>query len=494
MERKKGMYAMEREHRKLAEARYRKGWSQEQVAESVGIARSTISQWERGVQTPQEFYVHRLCDFYQMTREELGLEELARCKPRSTTKTPTSDTLSSLRTEATGKPELQEARELPITPSQPEDIVAPGTLTLNASELIAASTTKQEPQLQHLLENDKAVDRREAVKTISSLGLAFLTRSDVLLNTQPLEQHSVLADLPGFDETTPETLPHFATLTETCRHLSEGNELAIAERILWTYLPKVEALALLSFEQQPLAAAIVSQGYVLAASLAGHRNNLRERLHYSEQALLYGKLAQDRNLQVVALRQVAISFDCMRQPGNVLHTYQRAFPHLDDISPLLRACIYADISGAHAQLGHEQDAYRFMGMAYEHFPQYPEQEPLYLRTICRHSSLIFWDALNHLLLQQPLKTEKIFERIDGLHPNSQNPERNRAEVLNYQVETFMALRKMDQACTYLETAVKAAKAVGSVRRFQETCTLFQQMNNLWRHEQQVQQLADLFVG
>jgi transcriptional regulator with XRE-family HTH domain/tetratricopeptide (TPR) repeat protein len=67
---------------KLAVARYRKGWSQQQVAEAVGAARSTLSQWERGVQVPQEFYVQRLCDFYQMTRAELGLDGLVRYRPR----------------------------------------------------------------------------------------------------------------------------------------------------------------------------------------------------------------------------------------------------------------------------------------------------------------------------------------------------------------------------------------------------------------------------
>ena len=73
---------MEGEYSKLAMARYRKGWSQQQIAEAVGIARSTLSQWERGVQVPQEFYVQRLCDFYQMTRAELGLDGLVRYRPR----------------------------------------------------------------------------------------------------------------------------------------------------------------------------------------------------------------------------------------------------------------------------------------------------------------------------------------------------------------------------------------------------------------------------
>jgi hypothetical protein len=44
------------------------------------------------------------------------------------------------------------------------------------------------------------------------------------------------------DEVTPEKLQDFASLTEVCRRLSEGNELQAAEKILWAYLPRVESL------------------------------------------------------------------------------------------------------------------------------------------------------------------------------------------------------------------------------------------------------------
>jgi transcriptional regulator with XRE-family HTH domain len=36
------------ERTKLATARYEKGWSQEEVAERVGVTRNTFSKWERG--------------------------------------------------------------------------------------------------------------------------------------------------------------------------------------------------------------------------------------------------------------------------------------------------------------------------------------------------------------------------------------------------------------------------------------------------------------
>src|SRR5450631_3902618 len=61
------------ERTKLATARYEKGWSQEEVAERVGVTRNTFSKWERGVVTPYPFHIHRLCKLFEKTTEELDL-------------------------------------------------------------------------------------------------------------------------------------------------------------------------------------------------------------------------------------------------------------------------------------------------------------------------------------------------------------------------------------------------------------------------------------
>src|SRR5436305_14327498 len=61
------------ERTKLAAARYEKGWSQEEVAERVGVTRNTFSKWERGVVTPYPIHVHRLCEIYGKSASELDL-------------------------------------------------------------------------------------------------------------------------------------------------------------------------------------------------------------------------------------------------------------------------------------------------------------------------------------------------------------------------------------------------------------------------------------
>ncbi len=301
------------------------------------------------------------------------------------------------------------------------------------------------------------------------------------------------AQLLNVTEAAPETLESFRSLIDTCRHLSEGNELKVAERILWSYLPHITSLAKITLSDQRTSANIASQGYLLAASLAGHRNDLQARQQLSEQSLLYGKLAADRNLQIAAIRQLAITYNYLGRPDKILQIYQQTFPYLGEVSSLLRACLYADISGAYAQLNQQQEAFRFLELAYEYFPEKYDNEPSFLRTICRYSTLIICDGLHHLHFGQPNEAAKIFARIDGLQPKVAMPERIRIDLLNCQAEVFVELKDMEQATHYLETAGKASITIGSKRRFQESFIVFQQMQKTWKDEPLIRNLESLFI-
>lgn len=59
---------------KLTAARYRKGWSQEEAAERVGVTRNTLSLWERGLAAPYPLHCQRLCEIYEKPADELDLE------------------------------------------------------------------------------------------------------------------------------------------------------------------------------------------------------------------------------------------------------------------------------------------------------------------------------------------------------------------------------------------------------------------------------------
>ena len=55
----------------LKELRLRDGLSQEELAEHVGVTKSTISQWERGVFYPKHKYINILAKFFTVSVETL---------------------------------------------------------------------------------------------------------------------------------------------------------------------------------------------------------------------------------------------------------------------------------------------------------------------------------------------------------------------------------------------------------------------------------------
>jgi tetratricopeptide (TPR) repeat protein len=320
------------------------------------------------------------------------------------------------------------------------------------------SALSPQAEEEHNQESEAMMDRREAIKKLGHMGLILAAAPHVLLETTLTEQDAKTATIPELDE---ETWTHFEQLIETCWHLSKGNVLDIVEPTLWAYLPKLAAIATHSSKQQQIAAAITSQGYLLAAILAGHRDDLQERQSHCEQALSYGTVAKDRNLQVAALRQLALTFDYKDRPRKALQTYEQALPILSEVSPLLRARMFAGLAGSYAQFEREQDALRCISQAYESFPEQPEADPTFLYADCGYFTLVLWKGLMHLDLKQPKEAEKVFAHIDGLQPQVRIPERVRIEFLNYQAETFVALRDMERSSTYLEAAVKASLALRS---------------------------------
>ena len=340
-------------------------------------------------------------------------------------------------------------------------------------------------------EGESLIDRREAMKKLGNIGITLAAAPHFLLDASLPERDRSTPKVPNIDE---ETWTHFEKLIETCWHLSKGNVLEIVEPTLWAYLPKLAAIAKHSSKQQHIAAAITSQGYLLAAILAGHRDDLQERQSHCEQALSYGNMARDRNLQVAALRQLALTFDYKDRPRKALQTYEQSLPFLDEVSPLLRARMYAGLAGSYAQFEQEQEALRSMGLAYESFPEQPEADPTFLYADCGSFTLILWEGLMHLDLKRPKEAEQVFARVDGLQPKLKVPERVRIEFLNYQAETFITMRDMDRSLAYLEETVKASLALGSERRYTQANEVYQKMCVVWPYESRVKTLRELFIS
>lgn len=411
--------------------RLRNGWSQQQLADFALVSLSTVARAERGMPIRVDC-IQRLSECLSKSPEQLELVKIR----------------------------IVESRDSQDASSQQENI-------------------ELEP------EDEIEMNRREATKTIGKiLGTTLLGA------TQPLEQLSTLLKPIHVDA---HTLEHFGTLTEICWKLGNGHELETAGAILETYLPKVVRLAQQPSPYQKVAAGIASQGHLLSASLAGHRDDLNARQSHSEKAFQYGHVAEDHNLQVAALKQLAVTYDYKQRPGKALEVYQSAIPYLDSISPLVRAGICIRMSDALAQCSQEQEALRFLSIARESFPDAPEDDPGYLYADSGLYSLLLWEGLIHLDLDMPKEAEKAFARVDGLSPKIEVPERVRIEFLTYQAATYIALRELDQSCIYIEASAKSAIALGSERRYSEAFDTYQQMRQVWMYEPRIKALTDLFV-
>lgn len=59
-------------NKKLITARKMRRWTQTDLASQLKVTPVTVSRWENGVQVPQAYYVHQLCQLFTMTEKDLG--------------------------------------------------------------------------------------------------------------------------------------------------------------------------------------------------------------------------------------------------------------------------------------------------------------------------------------------------------------------------------------------------------------------------------------
>ncbi len=56
---------------RIAELRRQKGWSQENLAEQLGVTRQSVSKWESGFTTPELGLIVELADFFETSVDVL---------------------------------------------------------------------------------------------------------------------------------------------------------------------------------------------------------------------------------------------------------------------------------------------------------------------------------------------------------------------------------------------------------------------------------------
>jgi transcriptional regulator with XRE-family HTH domain len=354
------------------------------------------------------------------------------------------------------------------------------------------SCLEKTPEQLGLIKGYEEVKRRDANKAIAGLVSGLFISSTGITNVPPLAE--LWAD---------DLLAIYARGIAACQDLYYNGNPHQVEAILPLYTHQTALLAQQTGTLQRSAARLASQAYQMACELATDREDFGAARQAGQQALTYAQIAKDANLQVNALISLAnlgwhlsSAQPCYirRHSRDALQAYQQAVSLLDkNVTPLLKGRTYAGIAEVYAMRGEFQEAMRAMGLAYEHFPMKPEDDPAYpyLRA-SRYSLYVFGDAQSRLLLHQPKEADKA---LIAMQKETNDPEIEpitKVDLLYYQAEAQIQQGEIAPSVTILTEAATLAKSLGSRLYFNKLAASYHQLEEQWPKERVVTALAEVF--
>lgn len=288
-----------------------------------------------------------------------------------------------------------------------------------------------------------------------------------------------------------------------CQDLYYNGNPHRVEALLPLYSHQTTLLAQQTGALQRSAARLASQAYQLACEVATDRENFGAARQAGQQAFIYAQIAGDTNLQVTALISIATlswhlssAQPCFirKHSKDALQAYEQAVSLLDkNVTPLLKGRTYAGLAEVYALRGQFQEAMQAMGLAYEHFPMKPEDDPAYcyLRS-SRYSLYVFGDAQSRLLLRQPKEAEKALLAIQKETNDPEIEPITKVDLLYYQAEAQIQQGEIEPGVTLLTEAATLARNLGSRLYFNKLAASYHQLKEQWPKEHVVTALEEVF--
>jgi DNA-binding SARP family transcriptional activator len=287
-----------------------------------------------------------------------------------------------------------------------------------------------------------------------------------------------------------ESISFYATAIPACWSLIYNKGIEHVEKVLPTYLTRLITFTQQSSQHRKEAANLASQGYKLANLLDLRREDFGAALQHSKDALFYGQIAEDPNLQVAALIEEALTFWYRKRHAQTLASYQKAHQltnNASELSPIIKGRVYAGLGMAYAAHGQKQEALRHIGLAYDAFPEHPEEDPHFSYTHYSHYYLYLYEGLMYTNLGQPKNALAAYAHFHVPEYASR-----RTEIVNREAAAWLTLGDLDQCSTNVEAGATLALSAGSELRYSEAREVYQGMLLQWPHEQKVKNLAQLF--
>jgi transcriptional regulator with XRE-family HTH domain len=454
----------------LETARMHKRWSVNVASEKVGVSVNTFNRWERGLQVPQLSTLDMVCRAFDMSPEELGFAQALIAKRRAKAK---ADPVS-----ASGLSTI-----LPVPPigeTHSSKTIAQDSLCKTSSEqaekcLEYSEHTDNEEDGRDEDMVERELSRRRMITTllgtpISIFGLAQGGTAKLLY---PAEIISLCE----------------ASIPLSWRLYFEGG-LDEVNQTLPGYLTQLTKLAHGPSQYQKRAAGLASQGYQLASLLASQYQNFGTAATYATQALTFADQVADPHLQTASLIRQALVYFYLKRPQQRLRAYERAAHFSQKASALLQGRAHIGLSETHGCLGHEQEAYQHLELAYQKFPEHCEEDPAFPYTHFNRSSLLGHEGIMYLNLDYPKRAWENFAQMDKKLPKTLVPDR--IELTVRQAMTSYKLGDRDMSCDYVETAVRSSLMTGNQLRYDEAYDIYEKLLQKWRKENRVKELSSLF--
>ncbi len=446
---------MARRRQQLIDRRKTVGLSQEQLAEVVGVERTTVGRWETGESSPQPTQRPRLAKAlsvslerlqelllditYVAAQEDSGVVLTARIvdqEPRlprkSVAESEDQDGLVRRPVGLDVSVRQQESKpfgaaEWPVwfgvrtaqlvgaVDNWPgPDAQSDALQSLLDREFLMFDATKERPDSVH------DISRRQALITIAALPLMIGSSSESLTTRATTELF----------------LARCAASLTACWHLLRGSNLDAIENVLSAYLLKLETITKRTAAYRDTAARLASQGHRISGILALHRSQLRMREHHCRQALYYASATSDLSTRASALISLASTYFYDSKPTRAASILEHALAFESDLSPLQRSRVHAELAVVLGQLGREGDARRSADLAQELYPKFPEQDASYLYAEFTQASLALERGLSYLALAErfpdrsyPHSAADVFSRAEYVMGTAM-PDRIRFEIIN----------------------------------------------------------------
>ncbi len=459
----------------LENERLDRNWTQEYVADQLGVDPATVRRWESGVHKPRPRQYRQLCKLFGKEElpalDEQEQEQAARGHEQSlpvATLYEVEDDYTHFRAhDLTTRLE----RLVWMWPIQHSNARYHELSTLLIQELEQKDNTMQED----------SISRRDALRRLASL---------------PIEMCGLSLVGPVLIRPMDEILSQCAAGITACWYLRKGKDLAFASDTVSRYIPTLrEIVKTGSLLQRKDAAELLVQSFLLKSTLTFHVNGTNEAVYFAQQAEAYGYTAENIMLQVIALRTQAAAHSYAERWEPALQIAKKAkylleTAHKAPIPQLVHSYIYAGLATYQAYSGQKQDAFISLKKAHTMFFNRPNDEQASIWIDHNQANLILNDGMTHYYLDMHKEALDSFEQTKKI----QQDDIGRVEILVDEVMTEISRddkpRDMEWSITQWTQAIQGAKTLRSDQWFKESTTAYKAMRAVWPREQRIKELRD----